>query len=67
VLKIPSVEEINVATSYDGRDVVIRYEESSYAVVLVNYDGGEEYRRQGIWPGSPAVRFAKSVTRDKLV
>jgi hypothetical protein len=67
MLKIPSNEETKVATSYDGRDVVIRYEEGSYAVVLVRYDGSEDYRRQGLWPRSKAVRFAKSVAKDKFI
>jgi hypothetical protein len=45
--------------------VLVRYEEGWYYVVLKD-NRGEEYDVRRFWPRSRAVRFARSIAKDRF-
>jgi hypothetical protein len=57
-------DEIVIGQSQSGRDVIVRYEEGSYSVI-VGDELSETFRRNGLWPRSKAMRFAKVIANDK--
>jgi hypothetical protein len=58
-------EETKIATARDGRDVLVRYEEGWYYVVLKD-NRGEEYDVRRMWPRWRAVRLAHSIAKDRF-
>jgi hypothetical protein len=60
-----TMHEEKIATARDGRDVLVRYEEGWYHVVLKD-NRGEDYDVRRIWPRSRAVRLAHSIAKDRF-
>jgi hypothetical protein len=56
-------DEIIIGKSQSGNDVIVRYEEGSYSVI-VGDEQFETFRRNNLWPRSKAIRFAERVAKD---
>jgi hypothetical protein len=62
------IDEVKVTKHVDGRrDVLIRYEQGWYRVVVVDEYGYEDYRPRQLWPRSRAILHAKSVAKDEFI